>query len=87
MATEARKNDFATLVRQQTRVLWDTYHSLLSLQDEWDAQDYTASLASGLAGENAEITVGQLSSVVFDTTNAVKVLMDGGHATNVTNIL
>lgn len=87
MATDARKNDFATLARQQTRVLWDAYQELRAMQDEWNAQDYGTTLDAGLSGENATVTAAQLGAVVFDTANAIKVDMDAGHSTNVTNIL
>lgn len=88
MATDARKSDYISNVRQKTRVLWDAYLDLLAAQNEWNAQDYSNNLDVGdFTGENEGLTAGNIGAVVFDTANAIKASMDAGHATNVTNIL
>lgn len=87
MATEARKSDYKSETRDAARRLWDAYNDLLGLQAEWTAQDYGASLGTDDDGEHTGIPPATFGSVVFDTANAIKALMDGGHATNVTNIL
>ena len=56
------------------------------MQTEWNAQDYGANLEDG-TGENTGIAAADVGSVVFATMDAVKVLMDAGHATNLTNLL
>jgi len=88
MATDAHKSDFITSSRQAARDLWNAYQQLLQYQAEWNAQDYTNTIEpDDFEGENAGLTVGNMSAVVFDTTNAIAADMAAGHATNVTNLL
>lgn len=87
MATPTRETEFVTRARQATIQFWDAYNELRVLQTEWNAQDYGSTLTIDPDGPHAGITPAQVGSVVFDTMNAVKTLMDGGHATNVTNLL
>lgn len=87
MSTANRQEDFISEARQHATQLWDSWQALLSLQAEWNGQDYGNTLADG-SGDNEGVTAAQVGSVVFDTANAIKTsVMDIGHATNVTNIL
>jgi hypothetical protein len=87
MAT--RGDTYVSDVRASVRSFWESYQHLRSCQDEWNAQDYGNTLAGQLdpAGPNADVTAVQVGSAVFDAMNAVKTVMDAGHATNITNIL
>ena len=82
----AREHDYYTLVRQANRDVWDGINQLKALQAEWNALDYTTNLDPG-AGENLGLTKAELSSVVFDTTNAMVTLLGSGHATNMAKLL
>lgn len=86
MATDARKSDYITLARKHARDLWEAYQALLSMQAEWNAQDYGNTLGAG-EGANEGIAAAAVGSVVFDTANAITGVMSAGHATNVTNLL
>lgn len=94
MATQARKQDYIQEARGATRQLWEAYLTLLSLQPEWNGQDYGSTLgegfedAQGNPNAHAGLTSAQIGAVVFDTVNAIKsAVVDVGHATNITNIL
>lgn len=86
MATAKHEQDFITLTRQEARAFWDSYNALLARQAEWNAQNYGATLDVG-TNDNEGIVAAQIGSVIFDTMNAVKVVMDAGNATNITTIL
>lgn len=86
MATAKREQDFITLTRQETRAFWDAYNALRVRQAEWQAQDYGNTLDAG-TGENEGIVAADVGAVIFATMDAVKAVMDAGHATNVTNLL
>jgi len=88
MATDARRQDFITEAREAARKLWEAQNDLLTLQKEWNGQDYSNNLVAGdFTGENEGLTAANISSVVFDTANAIQADFDAGHATNVTNLL
>lgn len=87
MATAARQSDYKSEVRDAARRLWTAYNDLQALQAEWQAQDYATTLPTDPDGANSGITAGAFGAVVFDTADAIKTLMDNGHATNLTNIL
>lgn len=82
----ARNQDFITIARAEARKLWDAYHALRALQTEWNALDYLNTLGDG-EGANAGYTRTEVGSVVFDTTDAIKAVLDGGHATNLAKLL
>lgn len=89
MATDARKSDYITLAREAARNLWEAQQTLLTLQAEWNAQDYGNTMTvDDFEGDNAGLTTAQIGAVVFDTANAIKTsVLDIGHATNLTNVL
>lgn len=82
----SREQDYITTVRSHNRAVWDGIYALKALQAEWTALDYTNNLDNG-AGENAGITVAQVSSVVNTTTDALITLLGQGHGTNMARLL
>lgn len=82
----ARSSDYITEVRNATRKFWDAYQTLKSHQMEWDALAYGDNLPDGL-GENSGITKDEVGAVVFDTANAIEVVMNDGHKTNLAKLL
>lgn len=83
----ARHEDYVTTVRARARALWEAYVDLLGLQSEWNAQDYANTLDLDPTGENGHLSATEVGAAVFDTPNALKTLMDAGHATNLTEML
>lgn len=81
-----RGSDFITEARQRARELWDALNALETLQNEYNALDYGNTLPDG-EGENEGITRQEVGAVVFDTANAVRVVMNAGHSTNVAKLL
>lgn len=86
MSRLQRQQDFISEVRKHATALLAAQLALEALQTEWNAQDYSTSLADG-EGDNSGVTAAAVGQVVFDTTNAVRGLLDAGHATNLTNLL
>lgn len=82
-----RDEEYVRIARQKAIQLWNAYQDLRSMQDEWNAQDYGNTLAIDPGGNNADITPSDVGAVVFATADAIKVVMDAGHATNVTKLL
>lgn len=80
-----RHQDFISQSRVIARGLW-LFTEAIRMQNEWNARDLGTTLEDGL-GENAGITRAMVGAVIFDTANAVKTLMDTGHATNVAKLL
>ena len=69
-APETRQQNYYTQVRQANRAAWQSMLTLISLQREWDAQNYAETLAPG-EGENSGLVASDLSAVIFDAANAV----------------
>ena len=84
MAT--REQAFITAARSAAQSLWEALNTLETLQKEWFALDYGNTLDSG-EGENAGITAAMVGSVVHDTANAMRAVMNAGHSTNVCKLL
>ena len=82
----AREQDFITEARTHARALWDAVNALEALQKEWNALDYSTTLDAG-EGENSGIGGAQVGAVVFDTANAIRAVLNAGHATNVARLL
>lgn len=81
----SRQQEYINEVRGQARNLWESFTRLRSLQLEWNALDYTNTLEDG-TGVNEGVTRAEVGAVVFDTTEAIKTLMDSGHATNIARL-
>lgn len=86
MTTPERQQAYITLVRTYATQLWLAYQGLLSLQAEWNAQDYGTNLENG-AGVNQGISNAMVGAAIFATPNAMTTLFASGHATNLTAVL
>ena len=95
-----RDQDYITEVRRHNKDLWSAINSLKILQREWNAKDYGTTLIDSASkdgdgnpilpdggGENKGILKGDVGAVVFGTTDAVIAVLDGGHATNMAQLL
>jgi len=82
----SRQQDYISTVRQNARSLWDAINTLEALQKEWNALDYSSTLEAG-EGENIKQGRADIGAVVFDTTIAIRALLDGGHSTNLARLL
>jgi hypothetical protein len=86
-APETRQQDYYTQVREANRAAWQAMLTLVSLQREWDAQNYAETLAPG-EGNNSGLVASDLSAVIFDAANAVAtVLATNGYSTAMTKLL
>lgn len=82
----SREQDFITAVRASNRKVWDGINELLAMQRQHAALDYGNTLDEG-EGENAGITAAHVGAVLFDTANALEVVLNAGHATNMARLL
>lgn len=83
----SREQDFITAARAANKQIWDGYHALRAMQDEWNALDYGTNLDDG-EGSNAGILATDVGAVVFATTDEIKLrIFDTGHATNLAKLL
>ena len=83
---DARNSEYYDKVRQSNRALWNAINDLQELQRQWNALDYSNSLTDGV-GTNEGLTKTEVGAVVFDTANAMKAVLDAGHATNMAKLL
>lgn len=85
--TERRQQDYYSQVRQANRQAWEAMLTLVSLQNEWNAQNYTETLAPGI-GENSGLLATDLSAVIFDAADAVaSTLATGNYSKAMTKLL
>jgi hypothetical protein len=82
----ARHQDYITEARKYNKQIWDAIIGLEGLQPEWQALDYGNTLSDG-EGENTGKTSAEVGSVVFATADALRALLNTGHATNMANLL
>lgn len=87
--TAARQDDYITQVREAARKVWEGVLELEALQPEWSAQDYGTgtNLVPISGGSNSGIGSAAVGAAVFDTADAIRTLLDTGHATNLTALL
>lgn len=85
-ASSDRQSDYISTARQATRDLWNAWLSLKGLQPEWNALNYSETLAE-FAGANDGLAAADVGAVVFDTANAIETLFNTGHATNLAKLL
>lgn len=86
-APETRQQEYYFAVRDANRQAWSAMLTLVSLQREWDAQNYAETLAPG-EGQNSGLVASDLSAVIFDAANAVaQVLGTNGYSTAMTKLL
>lgn len=81
-----REQDFITHARTHARALLGAILALEAAQTEYNALDYGSTLDDG-TGINTGITRAMVGAVVFDTANAMRVVLDAGHATNLAKLL
>jgi hypothetical protein len=81
-----REQEYISLARQFATSLWQAIHALQDLQSEWNALDYATTLPDG-TGINEGYTAIQVGAVVFETADAMKAVLDAGHASNVAALL
>lgn len=77
---------FYNNVRGANRQIWDGIHALLTLQAQHAAGDYGNTLPDG-TGENAGLTKTEVGAVCFATADALKTVLNAGHATNMEKLL
>jgi len=82
----SRQQSYINIVRGANQAVWDGILQLQALQAEWNALDYSTTLADGV-GDNEGITAAEVGAVVFDTANAMIALLQQGHATNMARLL
>jgi len=82
----ARDLEYYDKARAAARALWNAVNDLQELQRQWNALDYSNSLVPG-EGTHDGLTKTEVGAVVFDTANAMKVVLDAGHATNLAKLL
>ena len=87
-AADSQKQAFINRARAAATSLWNAQQELLELQKSWNALDYGNTIVTpdDFTGDNEGLTGAQIGAVVFDTANAVQVVLDAGHATNVARI-
>lgn len=84
----SRQSDFVTLARQEDRAIWNALNALEALQREWNALDYGNTLTEdAFAGANAGLDTAAVGAVVFATADALRAVLNTGHATNMARLL
>lgn len=81
-----RSQDYISIARQQAAALWNAVNVLEGLQKEWTALDYGTTLEAG-TGDNDKLVRADIGAVVFATTDAIRDLLNTGHATNLAKLL
>jgi hypothetical protein len=82
----SQADNYYNNVRAANRQIWDGLHALLTLQAQHNALDYGNTLPDG-EGNNAGLTKVEVGAVTFDTANALKTVLNSGHATNMAKLL
>ncbi len=82
----ARDQDYITEARRANRQVWDGINTLVALQREHTAKNYSTTLGVG-AGSNEGVTGADVTAVVFTTANALTAAIAGGHSTNMAKLL
>ena len=73
------------LVRQHAQQILAALHGLEAMQTRWNALASGDNMIDGQGAFNG-ITKTQVGSVVFDTANALRALLDNGHGTNLEKV-
>lgn len=81
-----REQDYISTIRVLNKQIWEGIHTLRALQSEWNALDYGTTLDDG-SGENEGYLADDVGNVVFATADALKAVLDTGHATNMAKLL
>ena len=86
-AQEIEQEEYLTKARIAAEKVWEGILELERLQPEYSAMDYGNNLATPTTGPNTGITRQQIGAAVFDTANALRGLLNSGHATNLARLL
>lgn len=78
----ARTQDFVSEAQAHTRILWNALNALEVMQREAMALDYATTLGTQNGLESADVI-----AVVFTTVDAMRTLLNAGHATNMAKLL
>jgi hypothetical protein len=81
-----RHQTYIDQARGLNRQIWEGIHALQAMQAEWNALDYGSTMEAG-TGANAGIDPAEVGAVVFDSANALKAVLNAGHATNMAKLL
>lgn len=73
-------------VRKNVRQLWEALNNLEELKPQWSALDYGNTLPVG-EGVNAGIQPADVGACVFATPDALRAVLNLGHATNLAKLL
>lgn len=90
MATDNRQADFISQSRVYARMIYEAVTGLKSMQSEFNYGGYGAEGADPLpagTGDNSGILAADVGAVVFDTADALKTVLDGGHGGNLSKLL
>jgi hypothetical protein len=90
MATDNRQADFISEARVHARAIYDAVNALVGMQNEFNYGGYGSGGADPLpagSGANAGILAADVGAVVFDTADALKTVLDGGHGANLAKLL
>jgi hypothetical protein len=79
----ARQDAFKAQVRALNAQVWNGIRDLQALQGESNALDYGTTLET----TDGEPTAGELLAVVFATADALRTVLNAGHATNMAKLL
>ena len=82
----ARDLEYYDRARAAAKQLWQAINDLQELQRQWNSLDYSNALIPG-EGTHDGLTKAEVGAVVFDTANAMKAVLDAGHATNLAKLL
>ena len=84
----ARQRQYYIDAITANRKIWQGINELQALQKESNAMDLGNTLPDGEEGTDFEgITKTEILAVVHDTANALQVVLNAGHATNMANLL
>lgn len=88
-AIRKQKLNWASEVRANATKLWEALQELEALQSQHAALDYGNTLTTqDLAESDHEgLTVADLGAACFATPDAIRALMNQGHATNIAKVL
>lgn len=81
-----RHQNYISGIRASNRKVWEGIQELVAAQQEWNALDYGNTLPAG-EGENEGLTKLEIGAVAFDTANAMRIVQNDGHATNMAKLL
>jgi len=84
--TVNRPATYYSLVRSANVQIWQGLQALISLQEEWNANNYAVTLPAG-SGDNVPLVAADLGAVVFDAADLLQAVLDAGVATSMAKLL